>query len=122
MARKILLIDDDNALLTLNAMFFSLNGFETSTCCNGQEALELIPTLQPDIIVMDLIMPVMDGNNFLSNLGLRKDGREYPVIVLSGVKQSEISNEVIQRQNIEIIHKPVDPEELLKKINIRLPD
>ncbi|MCI5142899.1 MAG: response regulator [Candidatus Electrothrix sp. ATG1] len=120
MTVKALLIDDDQALLTLNAMFLSLNGFETVSCRNGQEALELFETVRPDVIITDIMMPVMDGTNFLEQLEIKEDGADCPVIILSGVKRSEINIDHLQNSRIEVLQKPFSPDELLERIKALL--
>ena len=80
----VLLVDDDTDVRDLMAMSLHKNGFTTESASNGREAMELLKTLRPELIVLDLQMPVMDGHEFRENQ--RRDRRllAIPTIVLSG--------------------------------------
>ena len=79
----VLVVDDDTAIRTLLADALDGEGYEVVTAINGADALAKLATLQPDAIVLDLMMPVMDGRAFLA--ARRQDPRQaaIPVLVLS---------------------------------------
>src|SRR5437870_2195447 len=77
---SVLIVDDDAALGRLVRMTL-LNGYEVQTASNGLDALQQVDNLRPDVVVLDLEMPVMDGRALYRELRAR--GHHMPVLVLS---------------------------------------
>lgn len=86
---KILIVEDDSFLISAYKVKFTKEGFDVSVASNGEEALELLKTISPEVIVLDLIMPKMDG--FATLEALKKDPAlaGIPVIIASNLGQSE---------------------------------
>jgi CheY-like chemotaxis protein len=86
---RILVVDDEVSCRTPLARLLQLDGFETMVAGDGQEALEALEKAIPDLILLDLIMPRMDGVEFLD--AVRKDGRfsSVPVLIVTGVHDSK---------------------------------
>ncbi len=83
MAKGTLIIaEDDMALRNLYMKKFGLSGYNLKTCENGQEALTALQTITPDILVLDIHMPVMDGFTVLQNLP-PPGQRPYAVLMLT---------------------------------------
>lgn len=81
MAReKILLVDDNSDVRRLYAIALNQRGFEVKLAANGAEAVQRIETERPDVVLLDWIMPLMDGREVLSRI----DGMGIPIIVISG--------------------------------------
>jgi DNA-binding response OmpR family regulator len=78
---NILIAEDDTVLRNLYVKKFSVSGYQLRTASNGQEALEMIRKEPPEVLVLDIHMPVMDGFQVLQQLP--KESRTYPVIMLS---------------------------------------
>lgn len=87
--KKVLIVDDSPALLELYEFSLKGEGFETVTAQDGKEALEKTKREKPDIIVLDLLMPGMDGFDFLSEKGNHREISGIPVIVLSNLDGKE---------------------------------
>ena len=83
MANKphILLVDDEQAITSNLSAFLNRSGFETSIAENGEEALQQVETVPPDLIVLDVLMPKVDGREVLRHL--RQAGDWTPVILLT---------------------------------------
>lgn len=79
---KVLLIDDDPALLALMAQAFSLAGYATLTAENGRKGLSLIDSYQPDLVVTDIVMPEMEGIGAI--LQIKRRARPPKIIAISG--------------------------------------
>jgi CheY-like chemotaxis protein len=79
----VLLIEDDVATRTLMAQTLEKVGWTVSEAGNGQEALDMMPAVQPRLILLDLMMPVMDGFGFLAVMRARPEWRHIPVIVIT---------------------------------------
>ncbi len=78
---KLLVVEDDTVLRDLYLRKFDRNVYDVRTAINGQEALELIAKEKPDLLILDINMPVMDGFGVLEKLP--KADRSFPVIILS---------------------------------------
>lgn len=81
MKTKIMLIDDEQDILSLIAKRLNLLGYETKEVLSGEEALEIIKNDKPDIIILDYMMPVLDGIETLKRI--RKIDRNLPVIMMT---------------------------------------
>jgi len=83
---RVLLVDDERCLLeTLYALLVD-EGFEVSTAYNGREAVERLPEFAPDVVVSDVMMPVMDGQQLLQQLRQEPTTRAIPVILMTAGK------------------------------------
>ncbi len=114
--RKLLIVDDEQALLRLLTIRLRLCGYKVVTAASGREALELIGTQKPDLILLDIIMPGMDGFQVL--LRMRKSCRA-PVLVMSA--KQENAGRALAMGAAEFISKPFDVEMLVKAIQRNLP-
>ncbi len=81
--RRILVIDDEKQLRRLLADALELEGFFVTTAADGREALASIDRLRPDAIILDLMMPVMNGWDFLAACRTKPSCRDVPIIVTS---------------------------------------
>lgn len=88
--RKILIIDDDKFLLDMYATKFAESGFDVTTAFGGMDALtKLEEGIRPEVIVTDIVMPVMDGFEFLAELGKKNISRDARIVILSNLGQKE---------------------------------
>jgi len=87
---KILIIDDDKFLLDMYSIKFSENDFEVSTANSGESALEKIEGgLRPDVYLIDLLMPKLDGFQLIDKLREKGINQEAAIIILSNLGQKE---------------------------------
>lgn len=77
------MVDDDPDILEALSEILESEGFAIRQARNGQEALEILETVSPNLILLDLMMPVMDGWEFAEKMRRRVDWSQIPVIVLS---------------------------------------
>ncbi len=114
--RTVLVVDDEPNIVQTLKDRLELNDFRVITATNGKEGVECALENQPDIILLDVIMPVMDGLEMLETLRNDPNGREIAVIMLTARSQTED----IVRANAcgieDYIVKPFDLSELLEKI------
>ena len=82
---RILVIDDELILRQLFERVLRSEGHEVVVAANGREGLVMMNPQAPDLILLDLVMPVMDGMSFLRSMRRRAEWKEIPVIVVSGV-------------------------------------
>jgi len=80
---SILLIEDHPEILENTAEFLELKGFEINTATNGQEGLEMVSHIKPDLIISDILMPEMDGYELLKNINSNPQTSTIPFIFLT---------------------------------------
>jgi len=110
----ILLVDDESAITENLAPFLERSGFVVSTASNGEEAIAKIETEAPDLIVSDVLMPKMDGREFLRSL--RRDDNWIPVILLTQVGEAFERAMALEEGADDYINKPFEPHELVARI------
>lgn len=92
--KKICIIDDDPDLREIYLTKFNQEGFDVSLATNGEEGLRVIREKRPDIILLDLQMPVKNGIEVLQELDTDKDFSRIPIIVLTNIDNEEAFKEV----------------------------
>lgn len=90
MSTKITIIEDDQAICQMYRMKFEAEGYDVSVAENGQLGLELVKKVHPDIILLDLMMPVMTGDEMLKLLRKTDWGKDVKVIILTNVGEQEL--------------------------------
>lgn len=116
-AKKLLIVEDDQ--FTLNAYSVKLKsaGFEIKTALDGSEALEILNSYNPDLILMDLVMPKKDGFTFLSEIKKNDRLKNIPVIIASNLGQNEDITRGIKLGAVDYVVKPdLTLNELISKI------
>ena len=116
-AKKILIIDDSNTNIILLEAILGNHGYEISKSLNVKEALPIIETTLPDLILLDLLMPKVSGYEFLENLRKNKRTRNIPVIVISAVTENESKARTRKFGIVDYIEKPVNIKDLVEKVN-----
>ena len=112
--RKILLVDDEQQLAMAVKIRLQSKGYEVVTAHDGQQALELIPKERPDLVILDVMMPVMDGYFCLREINQRFGRGKIPVVILTARDRMK---ELFDLEGIEdYIIKPFDHEDLLLRI------
>jgi DNA-binding response OmpR family regulator len=91
---KIAIIEDDQAISQMYRFKFEAEGYSVETAENGRLGLELIQKLNPDIILLDLMMPEMTGDEMLAQLRATAWGRNIKVIILTNKGEQEIPESV----------------------------
>lgn len=113
---KILIAEDDKDLQDAYSMILKSQGYTVATADNGLEAINILSSYDPDIILLDYLMPKMDGKNFLENL----DKNEYPdtkIIVCSNIAdQSVIDNMVSLGADGHVLKSNLSPIDLINLV------
>ena len=94
MSIKIAIVEDDQAISQMYRIKFEAEGYDVETAENGQLGLELIEHMRPNIILLDLMMPVMTGEEMLARLRKTAFGKTVKVIILTNRGEQEIPPEV----------------------------
>ncbi|MFH1800954.1 MAG: response regulator [Candidatus Omnitrophota bacterium] len=116
MAQKILVVDDEPDLLRLVEIRLKKNKYETLSACDGKTGLEMAGREHPDLILLDVMMPVMDGIETLRALKQTSETCSIPVIMLSQKKETSLIMKTADMGAADYIPKPFLPEDLLKSI------
>ncbi len=118
MKKKILVADDDPALLQMMEAVLKREGYEVLTAHNGQEALNLVRQQAPDLMILDIMMPKMDGPSVYSSLQSDVTLSKIPVIFLTALATSNsTSDEEGLLGTAAIMAKPVNHATLLRKVS-----
>jgi len=115
---KILVVEDDEINRKLLVELLQYFGYDTITACNGAEAIEIAKEKRPELILMDIQMPVMDGLTALKILKNDIDTKDIKVLVLSALAFSDDVNKAMLLGAEDYITKPFDTRklpEILKK-------
>jgi len=107
---RVLIVDDNSDVRRLYAIGLNQHGFEVKLAANGAEAVERIQEEQPDVVVLDWLMPLMDGGEVLS----RVTANGIPIIVISGQPAPE--DGARDPRIVTWLTKPVTIEELVEQI------
>ena len=113
--RKILVVDDDQNMLQLLYTFLR-DSYRVTTATNGQEALDMIREKRPDLVLLDYLMPGMNGKETLEVIRTDEEVKDLPVFFLTGVSDTNKISECLKLDPIGYILKPIGKFSLLAKI------
>jgi DNA-binding response OmpR family regulator len=117
---KILLIEDDAFLLSMYATKFELEGFEIISADDGEKALKMAGKEKPDIILLDVLLPKMDGFEVLKELKKNEETKATPVILLTNLSQRDDVEKGLALGAVDYLIKahfmPTEVVEKIKKI------
>lgn len=118
--QKILIVEDDDAIRNLYAVKLQKEGFATFTAANGVLGLEGAKEFNPDLILLDLRMPIMSGDEMLLKLRETDWGSSMRVIVLTNISKSEAPHSLrflhVDRYVVKVHHTPSQVVEMVKEV------
>jgi DNA-binding NarL/FixJ family response regulator len=117
---KLLLVDDDFSLVLLLKDYLEFHSYQVTAVNNGQQALDVLEKDIPDMIICDVMMPEVDGYEFLKSLRDRRDIGWIPVLFLSALGQSLDRIKGLNLGANIYMNKPFEPEELLAQVKSTL--
>lgn len=116
--KKILLIiDDEEDLTTMLSFRLKNTGFNTVTANDGVKGIEAAVENKPDLILLDLMMPNIDGFEICKRLKSDKDTKDIPVLIFTAIKKNNLNNKIYEMGAVGFIEKPFEPGSLIEKIN-----
>jgi CheY-like chemotaxis protein len=113
---KVLIVDDEPFNVDYLEQELEDSSYQLITASNGQEALQKIQSAHPDLILLDLMMPVLDGFAVLSQLKADPDLRDIPVIIISAANDSRSIVKGIKQGAEDYLTKPIDQKFLTTKL------
>ncbi|MDR6990049.1 HAMP domain-containing sensor histidine kinase [Luteimonas sp. 3794] len=114
---RILVVDDQPANLRVVSSLLSRHGYEVQTAPDGAEALAMLETRQPDLLLLDMLMPNMDGFALLAEIKQNPDLLRLPVVFLTVAQDRELLLRAFDAGAVDYVTKPFMPEELLARVN-----
>ena len=113
MSKKVLVIDDEPEMLDLVKYTLEKGGFEVSTCDNGRHAWDEIVRIRPDLLVLDVMLPGIDGYSLQLKISQDASTKELPIIVLTALEPSKTLFQKFP-QVVGFMTKPFKSEDLLQ--------
>ena len=117
MSKKILIADDEPNIVTALEFLLQRNGYEVHVARNGEEALKLVEDCNPDLVLLDVMMPVRSGYEVCTRIRERADWRHIKIIMLSAKGRDAEINKGLSIGADQYITKPFSTQELVAKIN-----
>jgi DNA-binding response OmpR family regulator len=116
LTQSVLIVDDEPMARTLLRLMLVRAGFNVSEAEDGFDALEKVQISQPDIILLDVMMPGMDGFSVCEELRQREETSGLPVIMLSAKTDLDSINKGLRVGATKYLTKPISPEELTRHV------
>ncbi|MEM0944820.1 MAG: response regulator [Pseudomonadota bacterium] len=115
--KRILAVDDSTALRTMLAQVLRDAGHEVHEAVNGQDALEKLRAEQPDMVITDLTMPVMDGLDFIEAARGEDAGRDLPLLLLTTETAEHMKTRARKIGATGWLTKPFDADQILRLVD-----
>lgn len=113
--KRILIVDDELDILKVLKFRLTQRGYEIATAVNGQEGLERAKEFKPDLILADIVMPIIKGDELCQQIKADPATRHIAVIIMTAsIGQTPVAINTIKADGL--IFKPFEPQELFKKI------
>jgi DNA-binding response OmpR family regulator len=122
MRKRVLLVDDSATILMMEKMILLRGPYEVTTARDGMEALEKAKAEHPDLILLDVVMPRMDGFETCRRLREQEETKDIPVIFVTTRGESKGVDDAIRSGASDHVTKPLDSAELLAKLRAHLGD
>lgn len=119
---RVLVVDDETDIVSTVKYRLEFCEFEVITAANGKEGLEKAANEKPDIILLDISMPVMNGHEMLERLKNSPDVKDIPVIVVSAFSDAKDVAQAAKLGIADYVTKPFDFPDLMEKISKALSD
>jgi CheY-like chemotaxis protein len=113
---RILIVDDEPHVLRVLKLSLEREGYVVEVCANGREALEIIQRESPDVLITDIYMPIMDGEELCRIIEQSMPQRDFLIFILTS--RTEIEHREWSRDisNLQFLEKPVSIRELTEKL------
>jgi len=117
MSKKILIVDDEKLIVKMSSIILEQAGYETEGVHDGETALETVPVFKPDLILLDLMMPGIDGFQVLERLKADDSTCDIPVIIVSALEEKENIEKADKLGATDYVVKGSGPKKLLEAVN-----
>jgi len=118
--QKITIIEDDTSIRDMYALKLSSQGFIVTTASDGESGLALVEAERPHLVLLDLKMPKLPGNEVLKRLRAKSWGETIKVIILTNMSKSEGTSDLrflgVNRYILKVLHTPSQVVEIIKEV------
>ena len=114
--KTVLIVEDSPATSNMLTHLFILRGFTVEAARHGLEALDIMKRVTPDVIILDLMMPEMDGFKFCENIRENENYKDIPIVILSALKKEKYMNKFGDVKIAGYIEKPFIGQELIDQV------
>jgi DNA-binding NtrC family response regulator len=118
MARSILVVDDDSLVRQTFGEVLAASGYEVTLADSGMAALALLDAARPDVVLLDIAMPGMNGLDTLARIISRRP--RLPVVMITGNTDIDLATEAVRRGAADYVHKPVDLDDLARAVAVQM--
>jgi diguanylate cyclase (GGDEF)-like protein len=118
--KRILVVDDDRNLRKIIQTNLELAGYDVTTAANGNEALRVLDAMQPDLVVLDVMMPFMDGYEVARRIRRHPSNTNVPIIMLTAKSEVEDKLAGFDAGADDYMTKPFGPQELLARVKAKI--
>ncbi len=114
--KRVLVVDDDLDLLKMLKLRIETEGFEFMSAQDGKEMLKSVKMKKPDVILLDVMLPKLDGYTALREMKKEEEYKDIPVIVLTAKEKSKVGDLFVTEGISFFIEKPFETKDLVQKI------
>jgi len=115
---RILIVDDNQAMVEALSIVVSARGHDALTALSGEEALNMVASEMPDVMLLDLTMPGIDGFETLGRLRTMPKGKDLPVLIITALDEEDLEGRVADAGGAALLRKPVDVNHLADQIEM----
>ncbi|MBI5126891.1 response regulator [Candidatus Roizmanbacteria bacterium] len=114
---KILIIEDDPLMIRLYQKVFTFEGYTVEVAGNGEEGLEKVKSFSPNVVLLDIMMPKMNGLQVLEKLKANDDTKKIPVIMLTNLAGSQDAETALAKGAVKyIVKSEYEPKDVVKMV------
>jgi CheY-like chemotaxis protein len=119
MSKKILIVDDNKFIIEVMTYILNNSGYDVVALTNGDKVLDHIKTDQPDLVILDMMLPDADGREICRDIKDNDDLKNLPVIICTGSSELELSMNQPGSPN-DVLYKPFDVDSLVDMVAYQL--
>lgn len=116
MKKKVLIVDDSNTNNFLLQSILDIEGIDSTIAFSGEEAFKLIKLEQPNLILLDIMMPDEDGFTILNKLQEDQKTKQIPVLFITARNEDGLKEKALHAGAIDLLNKPIDVNDVLIKV------
>ncbi len=114
--KRVLVVDDDQDLIKMLKLRLEAEGFEFMSAEDGETMLKVMNTKKPDVVVLDIMLPRVDGYTALREMRKKEEFKDIPVIVLSAKEKRKVGDLFALEEIAFFVEKPYETRDLMQKI------
>jgi DNA-binding response OmpR family regulator len=114
--RKILIVEDEADIRQVLSFFLKQAGFEVQAVSGGQEAIDMLPTYQPHLVILDILMRPVSGWQVLQWIRTTHDDSTIPVLILTALVQFSEQMQGLERGAVDYVTKPMQPRRVVERV------